>query len=222
MRLTTLAMLIVMLILSAACTSAPTMPISPTSTAVEHITNTAEPTPTITATATATTTQTPTVTVEPSATPTEEPTATTAATPTTSPQVKGLGLTRTDAARMFMLLEFNFELGINDEGREVFVGTISDGLATVTILGPENDVSSVFVEIRLPKPPTQNQSARTLAYLTTLLVVAAEDWEDGNDWLSASLNNMGESQTTFDNRDIVLVVTPSDTYTDVLFRISAR
>lgn len=160
-----------MLILSAACTSAPTMPISPTSTAVEHITNTAEPTPTITATATATTTQTPTVTVEPSATPTErstpteKPTATTATTPTTSPQVKGLGLTRTDAARMFMLLEFNFELGINDEGREVFVGTISDGLATVTVLGPENDVSSVSVEIRLPKPP-HSKPIRTHSYIS--------------------------------------------------------
>jgi len=47
-------------------------------------------------------------------------------------------------------------------------------------------------------------------YLTTLLMVAAEDWEEGTQWLNENLNNMGESRTTYANLEVVLVITKVD------------
>ena len=65
-------------------------------------------------------------------------------------------------------------------------------------------------------------AARTIVYLATLLTVAAEDWEEGTQWLNENLNNMGESRTTYANRKVVLMITPTDGMTTVEFTISAE
>jgi len=41
-------------------------------------------------------------------------------------------------------------------------------------------------------------------------MVAAEDWEEGTQWLNENLNNMGESRTTYANLEVVLVITKVD------------
>jgi len=41
---------------------------------------------------------------------------------------------------MYQFLEFNFSLGTNDQGQEVYTGTVSDNLATVTIIGPKDNI----------------------------------------------------------------------------------
>jgi hypothetical protein len=158
----------------------------------------------------------PTVTVEP-----VKPTVAPTVTPKLS-QAAGLGLTRADAARMYQLLEFKFEAKTNEQGQEIYTGTISDNLAIVRLIGPKEDIRSASVAITVPKPPTQNQSSRTMAYLATLLTIAAQDWSEGTAWLNNCLNKTGESRTTFENREVVLVVTPKDNQTVVEFTISAK
>ena len=192
---------------------------SPTVTSTDQPTKTLFPTATLAPTNT--NTQEPTVTPITESTPTIEPTSE----PTTPPilsQSAGLGITRADAARLYKLFEFNFEVETNDQGQEVYVGTISDELATVKLTGPKENITSASIIIKVPKPPTEKQSSRTIVYLTTLLTVAAKDWAEGTGWLNESLNKMGESRTTFDNRDIVLAITPEDNQTIVEFTISAK
>jgi hypothetical protein len=165
----------------------------------------------------------PTDTPEPTLTDTPEPTDTPRPTdtPVSYPAV-GLGVTRADAARLYQLFEFTFELETDEKGQAHYVGTVSDDLAIVELIGPEGDITSAFVVINVPKPPDENQASRTIAYLAMLLTVAAEDWEEGTEWLNQSLNNMGESRTTYANREIVLVITPQDDVTNVEFTISAK
>lgn len=128
----------------------------------------------------------------------------------TSPAQPGatLGLSRSDAANLFEFLEFNFELNQTPSSEDDFAGTVSDGLATVHILGPGDAVTSVSVVIDVPTPPTENQSARTIAYLAAVLSVAAEDWSEGTQWLNESMNIMGESRITFDGREAILILEP--------------
>jgi hypothetical protein len=133
-----------------------------------------------------------------------------------------LGVTRTDAARLYQILEFAFELTTDEQGQEHHIGTISDNLAIVELIGPEEDITSASVLVKVPKPPTENQSARTEVYLTTLLTVAAEDWEEGTGWLNDNWNNMGESRTTYANLKVVLVIIPENDMTTVEFTISAK
>lgn len=192
-----IVVLLAIMVLLSACSSSPATIPSPTILTPEQLTAT----PLLTNTATSTT--------EPISTPTLNQTA-------------GLGLTRADAARTYQLLEFSFELETNEHGQEVYIGTISDELATVTLIGTEDNISSTSVDIRVPKPPTEKQSSRTIVYLTTLLTVAANDWAEGTGWLNESLNKIGESRTSFDNRDIVLIITPEDNQTTVEFTISAK
>ena len=214
--------LLAIVVLLSACSPSPSMTPSPTIKPTEQFSATLLPTDTVTSTLAPTNTEEPTVTPTKENTPTIEPTITSAPTPTTPNQSTGLGLTRADAARMYKFLEFSFDLETNEQGQEVYVGTISDELATVTLIGPEDSISSISIVIKVPKPPTENQSSRTMVYLATLLTVAADDWAEGTDWLNESLNKMGESRTTFDNRDVVLIITPEDNQTTVEFTISAK
>ena len=149
----------------------------------------------------------------------------TLAPPTHTPEphpTTGLGVTRTDAARPYQFLEFAFELTTDEQGQEHHIGTISDNLAIVELIGPEEDITSASVLVEVPKLPTENQSARTVVYLTTLLTVAAEDWEEGTGWLNDNWNNTGESRTTYANLEVVLVIIPENDMTTVEFTISAK
>lgn len=212
--------LLAIVVLLSACSPSTPMNPSPTIKPTEQPSATLFPTDTVTSNLAPTNTEEPTITPTKENTPNIEPTS--AATPTTPNQSLGLGMTRVDAARMYKFLEFNFNLETNEQGQEVYVGTISDELATVTLIGPVDNISSISVVLKVPKPPTENQSSRTMVYLATLLTVAADDWAEGTDWLNESLNKMGESRTTFDNRDVVLIITPEDNKTTVEFTISAK
>jgi hypothetical protein len=159
---------------------------------------------------------------KPTVSPTIEPTISSASAPTTPNQIKGLGLTRADAALLYKLFEFNFKLETNKQGEEVYVGTISDKLAIVTLIGPKDNISSISVVINVPKPPTENQSYRMRAYLAALLSAAADGWAESTDWINQSLNKTGESRTTFDNRDVVMIITPEDSQTIVELTIRAK
>ena len=170
-------------------------------------------TPTVTASTVVPTEQLLPSTVQPTLElPTSEPTdPPSVAEPTTaSPTQPGapLGLSRSDAAIFFKFLEFNFELSQTPSGEDDFAGTVSDGLATVHILGPEGAVTSVSVVIDVSTPPSENQSARTIAYLAAVLSVAAEDWSEGTQWLNESMNVMGESRISFDSREAILILEP--------------
>ena len=135
--------------------------------------------------------------------PTSEPTS------TSPPEALAtLGLTRADAASFFQFLQFTFRLSRTPSGLDDFTGTVSDGLATVHILGPEDAVLSVSVIVDVPTPPTENQSSRTMAYLLAVLSVAAEDWSEGTQWLNQSLNVMGESRAAFNGHEAVLLLEP--------------
>jgi len=143
------------------------------------------------------------------------------ATPSDTPITTGLGVSRDSTEIFYQLLEFTFTHETNNEGDEVFVGTISDSLATIYLVGPKDNLLSVSVNIFVPKPPTENQSARTVAYLASIITIGANDWKEGTDWLNEHLIIMGESRTTFNNREIVLVVTSEEKQTNVEFTIHA-
>lgn len=158
----------------------------------------------------------------PTASPTSEPTIIPelTATPTVASSIS-LGISRSDAANFFQFLEFDFELTQNTQGEEEYVGSISDGLATVNIIGPEDGITSIYLVIDIPTPPSENQSTRFMLYLATVLSVAAEDWEEGTDWLTEKLNEMGESRTSFDGREAILLLEPSTNEMHVEFTIAA-
>lgn len=154
----------------------------------------------------------------PAATPTLEPTPDSAtATPASTAPLTGLGVTRVDVARGWQLLQFEFT-----EQGDRYIGTISDNLATVEFAGPAADITSASLEINMPKPPTEKQSARCMVYLAGLLSSATPNWEGGKDWLTTNLDKTGESRTTYDNRDVILVVTPGDSSTLAKPTIKAR
>jgi hypothetical protein len=125
----------------------------------------------------------------------------------------GLDVSRSDAARMYEMLGFSFDLESNEQGQEVYIGTIVDDLAVVTLIGPEDNISSASVFVVLHKPATEDQAKRSAVYLLLLLSVAAEDWKEGPDWFLESLpalNAGGESKIIVDNRDIVLLIVQLD------------
>ena len=209
--------LLIILVLLSACNTSPSIIPSPTIKPALL--------PSATSVIIPTNTEVPTNTPPKENTPTIEPIKESTPTPQ-SPSV-GWGLTQADAARMFQLFQFSFELETNDQGQEVYVGTVSDELATVTITGPEDNISSIAIVIIIPQPPTEDQASRAMVYLATILTVAADDWTDGSDWLNKNFPNigeyiMGESRTIFDNRDIVLTITPENGQTKVEFIISAK
>jgi len=199
----------------------------PTGTPIPTATPTSEPpqptdTPPPTATPQPTDTPQPTPTPQPTDTPqltnTPEPTSTHTPAPTDTPPPAGLGTTRADAAQPYQLFEFTFNL----ETDQHYIGTISDDLAIVDLVGPEGDITCASITINVPKPPTESQAGRTMTYLATLLTIAAPDWPEGTAWLNQNLNNMGESKTTYNNREIILVITPKDDMTTVEFSITAK
>ena len=162
----------------------------------------------------------PTPTVE--LTPTAEPTPTPETAPTSVPaSATGLGLTRADAARVFQFLGFDFQLTQAAEYPDDYVGTVSDGLATVHIVGQVTRVSSVSLAVDVPKPPTESQSSRMMVYLVSVLIVAADDWTAGTEWLNEKLNVMGESRIVFDGREAVLLLTPTPDAMHIEFTIQA-
>jgi hypothetical protein len=84
-------------------------------------------------------------------------------------------------------------------------GVSSDGMAVVHLLGEEESLTSVSIVIDMPAPPTEEQFAATLVYLSAVLGVAAEGWTGGPEWLNEGLNAWGEARTTFDGHEAILL-----------------
>lgn len=164
-------------------------------------------------------TQPPTDTITPTETITDIPATNTRVPSATSETItanSGLDISRIDAARMFMLYEFIFE------GEDVYTGTVNDNLAVVTIIGQKDNINSISIKIYTPVPPSSNQASRTMLYLATMLTVGAENWEAGTDWLNENLNKMGESTTSLDDRDVILVLTPTDNMMTIELTIKSK
>jgi hypothetical protein len=141
---------------------------------------------------------------------------------TQRPQLPGLNIGRAEAARFFQLLDFAFTRGTGDDGREQLLGTVSDDLAVVRLIGPSEEITEAAVTIQVPAALDDSEAQRTIAYLMAVLTLVAEDWEDGTGWLNDHLADVGESRTVYGDLDIVLTVTPRTEVTTVEFSISAR
>jgi hypothetical protein len=119
-------------------------------------------------------------------------------------------------------LDFAFTRSVGDDGQEQLLGTVSDDLAVVRLVGPSEEIAEAGVTIQVPAAPDDSEAQRTIAYLMAVLTLVAEDWEDGTRWLNDHLADVGESRTVYGEFDIVLTVTPRDEVTTVEFSISVR
>jgi hypothetical protein len=126
-----------------------------------------------------------------------------------------MGVTRDKAVELYLLYGFTFELAEDEGGPARYVGTVEDGFARVELVGPEEDITSASILIKMPSPATDEQSTRALAYLVALQTAVAKDWEAGPRWLEITFQNPGESTTTYENLAVKLVVTPGDGVTEI-------
>jgi hypothetical protein len=117
----------------------------------------------------------------------------------------GITLTRSEAAFVLGLLGFAFQPPTTVSDGEDMTGVSSDGMAVVHLLGEEESLTSVSIVIDMPAPPTEEQFAATLVYLSAVLGVAAEGWTGGPEWLNEGLNAWGEARTTFDGHEAILL-----------------
>jgi hypothetical protein len=119
--------------------------------------------------------------------------------------VVGVTLTRSEAAYVLGLLGFAFQPPATVSDGEEMTGVSSDGMAVVHLLGEAEILTSVSIVIDVPAPPTEEQFAATLVYLSAVLGVAGEGWAEGPEWLNEGLNAWGEARTTFDGHEAILL-----------------
>jgi hypothetical protein len=117
----------------------------------------------------------------------------------------GITLTRSEAAFVLGLLGFAFRPPTTVPDGEDLTGLSSDGMAVVHLLGEGESLTSVSIVIDVPAPPTEEQFAATLVYLSEVLGLAGEGWTEGPEWLNEGLNAWGETRTTFDGHDAILL-----------------
>lgn len=119
---------------------------------------------------------------------------------------------------MFKLFQFTF----TEESPDLYVGTISDELAIVTLTGPEENLLEISVEVFVPKKPTAEQGQRAMLYLVTLATAGGKDWVETS-WLTSSLDKIDEETIqTFDTYDAIINVTSEETQTTAIFTIRSK
>jgi len=172
---------------------------------------TATPAPAIAKTETIsmpTETVTPVETSTPRAPGTAVPTATILAQPTS---VAGINVTRAAIQSVFEKPEigFKFEEVTDVRGQPRVMGEAKNGLAYIELIGSPENLKSASIMIGLPSDAPDVLIENT-AYMLGLLTLAAPDWEEGSDWLTASLATAAEEggkvETVHGNLRIALIL----------------
>lgn len=155
-----------------------------------------------------TATETPVETNTPRPTDTAVPTATILPQPTS---VAGINVTRAAIQSVFEKPEigFKFEEVTDVRGQPRVMGEAKNGLAFIELIGPPQNLRSASIMVGLPSDAPVVLAENTV-YMLALLTLAAPDWEEGPDWLSASLatgtEEGGEVETVHGNLRIALIL----------------
>lgn len=163
-------------------------------------TATSKPLPTATTAPTAILlpTATPVPTIAPTSTPspTEAPELTSATEPTDVPVAvtssTGLGISRSAFVASFESAGVTFENSPLRDGRERMLGTSTNKVVTIEIIGPASNVTEASV--LAPASSDETTNTLTILHMAQILKVGAPEWEGGLDWLTTSITELGQER----------------------------
>lgn len=163
-------------------------------------------------------TPTPEPTTMPESTATPEPTTVSEPqqdeqmpTPTVISQPQaGIGVSRAEIQSVFESSEigFVFEVASDVNGQPRVMGSSENGLATLELIGPSEELVSASIMIGLPNDDQEALLLNNL-YAAGLLNLVAPDWEGGVDWYTNNIVNVAttdqtEISTTYEGLEVSL------------------
>lgn len=113
--------------------------------------------------------------------------------PSPTPVSQGnLGVSVQDFVPDFKKVGFSFEQSTPVRGQPRVMGTSSDGLAILELIGPSNDLLHVSMIIGIPND-RPDVVLMNVVYLGSFLKKAMPEWEGSIDWLTAAIDKLPAS-----------------------------
>ncbi|MBD2156281.1 hypothetical protein [Leptolyngbya sp. FACHB-16] len=125
-------------------------------------------------------------------------------------QPEGIGVSRTAIQSVFERpgVDFQFERTPNSGGQQRVRGTSPNGLATIELIGPPDELVSATIMIDASNANTGLQEQNAI-YTLGFIKYAAPEWVGGQDWFQRNLDRLAEgtsneTYTTFSDKSVEL------------------
>ena len=121
-----------------------------------------------------------------------------------------LGVSRRDIQSIFenSAINFTFENAPLADGTPRIMGTSSNSLAILDLIGPPADLTEVSITVGVPSDAPE-VIVMNAAYMMGLIKNTLPGWSGSNDWLEANLpvaQRVGKAQTSYGNAVVTLSV----------------